>query len=218
MDSASALLQQRARLSGDAFRSSPYFDEAEGAMHWQWDAMVRPFIDQHPIDGRRALDLAAGHGRNSARLVEFCDHVVVVDINEVCIDACRTRFAGDERFSYVCNDGSSLAGVESGSITFLYCFDAMVHFHPDVVRAYLPEFRRVLAPGAFGFVHHSNFSGNPGGEFKDNPHWRNNMTAELFARGCRDENLEIVEQKVLDWGSRPEEAALDCFSMIRRPL
>lgn len=217
MESSSALLQQRARLSGDAFRVSPYFGAAEGVMDWQWSGLVRPFLDRHSIDGRSALDLAAGHGRNSARLIQFCEHVLVVDINEACIAVCQARFQGDERFSFLCNDGSSLAGVEDGSITFLYSFDAMVHFHPDVVRAYQAEFQRVMAPGALGFVHHSNFSGNPDGDFKDNPHWRNHMTVELFAKGCRDAGLEIVEQQTLDWGSRPEEAALDCFSLFRKP-
>ena len=57
----------------------------------------------------------------------------------------------------------TLADIPDGEATFVYSFDAMVYFDSDVVRAYLAEFRRVLAPSGTGFCHYSNYTGNPAG-------------------------------------------------------
>jgi hypothetical protein len=40
----------------------------------------------------------------------------------------------------------------------------------EIVMSYIPEFARVLRPGAYAFVHHSNYTANPGGDFRQNPH------------------------------------------------
>ena len=88
----------------------------------------------------------------------------------------------------------------------------MVHFDSDVVLGFIPEFKRVMARGSYCFCHHSNYTANPGGSFRDNPEWRNFMSKELFAHALIKNGLEVVEQKVIGWGNI---ADLDCITLFR---
>ena len=115
---------------------------------------------------------------------------------------------------YYVGDGRSLAGIADASISFVYSWDAMVHFDKRVVREYVREFARVLEPGGTGFVHHSNFGTVSSSEnWLENPSWRSNMTRELFADYCAEMGLEVVDQKLLDWFLDD----LDCISTFRKP-
>ena len=215
-DGAAAAHDERAlaeaRRIGDDWREHEYYEQVEEAMDPNWVGLIFPFLEGSDL--RSAIDLAAGHGRNTAKLLEQAEHVWVIDINEENIAWCRRRFAGDARVEFLVGDGMTLRGVPDASITLVYCFDAMVHFDSDSVRSYLRESARVLVPGGRAFFHHSNFTSNPGGDVHDNAQWRNFMSKELFAHYARKEGLNVVRQRVLDWGP---DAALDCVSLVERP-
>lgn len=209
---AKARLLAKAQQPGEQFRNAPYYDIAEPDMAQLWHDLIWPRI--HHLDFSCVLDLAAGHGRNSARLREVSEHIIIVDINEENIEYCRARFQGDDAFTFLRNDGLSLAGVADATVSLVYSFDSMVHFDQDVVREYLREIRRVLTPGGSGFIHHSNYVGDPTGDFTKAPHWRNYMSSDLFANHCAECGLEVIEQQVIDWGGF---TGLDCLSILRRP-
>ena len=97
------------------------------------------------------------------------------------------------------------------SQTFLFTFDSMVHFDAEVIDSYLSEFSRILCPGGAAFVHHSNYRENKGGDFRDNPHWRSYMTAELFEKLALQSGFDWIEQVMMNWGHA---ADLDCLSLI----
>jgi ubiquinone/menaquinone biosynthesis C-methylase UbiE len=210
-------LQRKARISGDPFDRAPYYDLAEPEMDQQWETMLWPMIKD--LDFTSVVDLAAGHGRNTAKILQqaragnYPTRVMIVDILRDNIDFCKKRFNGVEQVSYLCNDGYSLKEIRNLSVTLVYTFDSMVHFDSDVIRAYMKEFYRILKPGGHCFCHHSNYTGNPGGDFTTNPHWRNFMSKELFAHYAIKEGFKIIEQKVIDW-SIPN---LDCLSLIQKP-
>lgn len=213
-------IEDKAHKSGDMFRQWPYtgyFEAAEPYMDAQWDTLIWPQIRE--LDFTNVVDFAAGYGRNSTKLREVADHIIIVDINQECIESCRQRFAGDTRFEFIQNDGTSLTGIGDATVSLLYSFDSMVHFEPEVVRAYLPEFYRVLQPGSHGFCHHSNYTGNQEGDFWESPHFRNYMSRELFADYCNEAGLEVVRAQVISWGDgdnyQPE---LDCLTLFRRPV
>lgn len=158
--------------------------------------------------------LAAGHGRNANKLASKCGRIVLVDINESNIQFCRRRFGNDPRFTYLRNNGYDLSGVSDNSVTLLFCYDAMVHFDSDVVRAYLNETRRVLVSGGQAFFHYSNYQDNPEGDVHDNPGWRNFMSIPLFKHYAHKEGLEVLTTRAVrpcDGGYR------DAVSLLRKP-
>lgn len=193
-----------------------YYNSAEPYMEEQWKNTVLPFIAD--CDFTAVVDLAAGHGRNSPKLLERTNRLTIVDVVQENIDFCKKRFAGDARVSYLRTNGFDLAGIPNASVTLVYCWDAMVHFDSDIVRSYLSEFRRILVPGGRAFSHHSNWTGNPGGfESKDGkgvgPERRNFMSKELYAHYAIKEGLEVVRQQKIQWNT-PD---LDCLSLVARP-
>lgn len=204
-------LIRAAREIGDDWKASSYYDSAERYMQDLWEGIIWPVIKD--CDFSCVVDLAAGHGRNTERLKEFARKIYVVDINEENIQFCRQRFAGDDRIAFLKNDGVKLDGIADGEATLVYCFDAMVHFDSDIVRSYLQEFGRVLKPRGHGFCHHSNYEKNPGGNFRDNPAWRNFMSQSLFRHYCAKEGLEVVRSQIIDWDGTP---GLDCVTLLRK--
>lgn len=199
---------------GAHWRNSPYHREAEAFAAEQWAWLVEPFLAD-AVDFSRTLDLAAGQGRNAARLLPRARELWLVDILAENIAACRARFGADPRLRYHVNDGASLPCVPHAALTLVFCFDSMVHFDSDVVRAYLHEFARVLAPGGHAFLHHSNHAANPGGDYRDSPAWRNFMTRELMAHWAAKAGLEVVRQQPVDWLG--DGGALDCLTLLRAP-
>ncbi len=201
---------------------TPYYENAEKGMDAQWRVFIEPRLQG--MDFTRVLELAPGHGRNTARLRARAKEMYLVDINENCVEACRKRFGDgrgtdgfDVKMHYAVNDGFTLPMVPTGEITLVYSWDAMVHFDRGVVEKYVHEFARVLKPGGRGFVHHSNygsFAPNPDSNWLDNPGWRSTMSRELFAKFCADAKLRIIKQDVINWGV-PD---LDCISLFEKPV
>jgi hypothetical protein len=88
-----------------------------------------------------------------------------------------------------------------------------VHFEPDVVRSYLANLQRVLAPGGTAFRHHSHYTG--GRDWRTNACARNYLSAAIFAGYAQDVGLELMRQVTINWG---EEIDLDCLSLVRQPV
>lgn len=210
-------LTETARRVGRDWVEAPYYDGAEPHMAAQWQHLITPFLaaEETGIDFAVTVDLAAGHGRNSAQLLPLAQQLHIVDINAPNIEVCKRRFGSDPRIHYHVNDGFQLTMLPAGDVTLIYCFDAMVHFDSDVVRAYLREFARVLAPRGHAFLHHSNHTGHPGGNLHAHPAWRNFMSRELFAHYALKEGLEVVRQELVDW--QHDGTNSDCFSLLRKP-
>jgi SAM-dependent methyltransferase len=145
-------------------------------------------------------------------LLEHATHLTISDIQSGNVEICRKRFAAYQNVSYVVGSGYDFAPIENGSLSFIYCFDAMVHFDSDVVRSYLRDARRVLEPGGRGFFHHSNYTG--GHDWRRNPNARNFMSKELFEHYALKEGLIVVRQKKINWGKVVDS---DCLSLVENP-
>jgi ubiquinone/menaquinone biosynthesis C-methylase UbiE len=189
-----------------------YYDDAEAAFAAQWKNLIWPIIRDG--DFSVTLEIAAGHGRNTAKLLELAGEIIATDINDTNIAFLKERFAGDPRVKLIQNSGYDLEAVPDSSVTFVYCFDAMVHFFPEVVRAYIKEFRRVMKPGARGFVHYSNNHADPSKSYRDHPGWRNYMSREMFEGWLAEEGFRVVESYYVKWVSViiPEDDG-DCDAM-----
>lgn len=205
-------MQDKAHVSGDPFKSSGYFRLAERTMAHQWDYFIWPRISG--LDRSVVIDLACGHGRNTERLAAVSGRVIALDINQECVEATQKRVAGFSNVEVRRIDGSSLEGVPDASVSLVYCWDAMVHFEHDVVALYVKEFARVLRPGGAGFIHHSNWTGGRGTDFRTQPHWRNYMSREIFRDLLQSAGLAVVSQDVIDWDESRRGRAADA---VRRP-
>lgn len=205
-------LARLAAYSGDPWvASSSYFAHAEKHMDMSWEKHIRPFTEG--CDFTNVVDLACGHGRNSAKLLPLCKELIGLDIQSSNIDVCRTRFAAEPKARFLKNNGFDIVDVPSNWATLIYTFDAMVHFEPEVVRNYLLDMHRALKPGGRAFLHHSNYTG--GRDWKTNPNSRNYMSLEIMRQFATEAGLEIVRQKAIDWSTNKE---LDGLTLIEKPL
>jgi SAM-dependent methyltransferase len=192
---------------------NPYFSGVENRTEDDWTNIITPTIKSLNIEPEVALDLASGRGRNTVRLLDTFKQVIAVDIIERNIQECRLRFQNDNRVRVIKNNGFDLSEITDNSISFVFCFDSMVHFSPIIIALYLMEFYRVLKPGGSAFCHHSNCSTRPGGDYRRNIHWRNYMSASLFLELCKAAGLTVISQQVIDWGGARN---LDCLSLFKK--
>jgi SAM-dependent methyltransferase len=212
-------VQTIAATEAAVWDGSAYYDHADAWtwVFWHENHPFRPFFNQ--LDTSNLLELACGHGRHGKYILENISgdfHTfIMMDILQSNIDFCIKNIPHDDRLQILCNNGTGFQAVDSASITAVFCYDAMVHFHRDVVKSYLQDTFRILRPGGKGLFHHSNYTLNPDISFAKNPHARAFMSAALFASIAIESGLEVVEQKLLRWGEIDE---LDCLSLVRRPL
>ena len=158
--------------------------------------------------------------------------LILVDISEKCIEACKERFADAQHIEYYVNSGTDLDMVEDNSVDFVFSFDSLVHAEDDVIKSYLYELSKKLAPNGVGFIHHSNL-GNyklltfisrlPGaiknlskyiGLSEKSLHWRAaSMTAEKFYDYADAAGLHCLSQEIVNWHTR---RMIDCMSIFTK--
>jgi SAM-dependent methyltransferase len=190
-----------------------------GSTEAQWRWTVHPRIASF-LPARTILEIAPGFGRWTNYLRRYADRLILVDLSDKCIDACRQRFAAESHLEYHVNDGTSLAMVPDGSIDFVFSFDSLVHAEAEVLRAYLKQLATKLSADGVGFVHHSNWGSyrryftttdrlphpvkfhlTKHGFLEKEGHWRGRtMTARLFEQFAREAGLVCIGQELLNWG------------------
>jgi SAM-dependent methyltransferase len=201
-----------------------------GGSEAQWYGAIFPRIHAF-LPAGTILEIAPGYGRWTNYLKEYCEHLIVVDLAESCVKACRQRFASDTHITYHVNDGKSLAMIPDESLDFVFSFDSLVHAEADVLENYLSQLTKKLKPNGIGFIHHSNlgeyqqaFSSIeqvPGElremvikrKFLTPNHWRGvSMRAGLFEDYCDKAGLRCITQELVNWDAGG--ILLDCFSLF----
>jgi Methyltransferase domain len=189
-----------------------------GGTEAQWYGAIFPRIHGFIPTGT-ILEIAPGYGRWTRYLKDACQQLLLVDLSQRCIEACKQRFASCDHISYHVNDGLSLSMVPENSIDFAFCFDSLVHAEMEVLQAYLEQFPSKLTRNGVGFIHHSNL-----GAFVDpatrglpsamtNPHWRaKSVSAERVAAYCDAVGLQCLSQEIVNWGGDELTDVFTCFS------
>lgn len=209
-------IEHLAKPAISQFAESPYFAKAEAHTKTQWDKYIAPAIVGANLN--HVLDLACGHGRFSELLAPLASRLIVADANESCVAATKERLKQFDNVEYVLTNGYSLDPVSDNTITFIFCFDAMVHFDDEVVGAYIEETARILVPGGIGFFHHSNFTDRPGADHRTNPHARNFMSTELFSHKSLKSGLNVLRSMKISWGSGERFVPyLDGITVVLKP-
>ena len=96
--------------------------------------------------GGVCVEVGCGPGRMTGALAERFDEVLAVDVSPAMLERARsTVTAPNVKFQLV--SGDRLDGLGSGIADALVCYLVLQHLpSADVVRSYLREFARVLAP------------------------------------------------------------------------
>jgi len=205
-------------VKADAFEwgdnvAQAYHAVAGADMAEQWERLIDPVMTAHTFDLSRTMDFAGGRGRNTIELKRIgAQHVTMVDVNPENIASCKVELEAIRGVFVALNNGYDLRVFEDASFTHIHTFDAMVHFDMELVIAYVAEFARILRSGGTALVHHSNYTGNPGGDFKDNPDWRNFMSALIFKHIALRAGFNVLDQQIIPWHSQD----IDCISVLRK--
>jgi len=204
-------LAKSVQIVAQAWKESSYYATAERYLDvfWGEGTVFKRLFDR--LDLQAVLELACGHGRHAERVAPLAGHLTLMDVHEENIAVCRTRLARFPDVKCHVNNGYDFRPVPDRSLTAIFCYDAMVHFSPDLVESYLHDTVRVLRPGGLALYHHSNYPAPLDRPYGENPHARNHMTQALFREYASAAGLRIVESQVIDWGYDP---SLDCVTLL----
>lgn len=193
-----------------------YFRRAEEHTDdfWRPGALFREAFDG--LDREAVLEIACGAGRHSERAAPLCGRLTALDTSADALERARERLAPFPHAAVLHSpDGMSvpLGPDADGTLSALFSYDAMVHFEPDCVAAYLREAARLLRPGGLALLHHSNYGAQPGDDVTQAPGWRNFMTSELLEHLASRAGLEVAEQQIFEW-VLPDS---DALTLLRKP-
>jgi SAM-dependent methyltransferase len=172
-----------------------------------WNDYIFDYVKE--FRGKKVLEIAPGFGRMTQYLSILASQLVVVDLNQTCIDETRRKL-GNHVLAYFVNDGKSLSDIRTSSQDLVFSFDSFVHMHGNVIEEYVKEINRVLVSGGYGFVHHSWLYGGQEESFK-NIAGRSNMTPERFKELVEQNGMEIVSQKEFHFPT-----VTDCISFFKK--
>lgn len=207
-------LKQSVAMVVDPWLESPYYDEAEKwtFLFWNPEGIFRRLFDTLDLD--EVVELACGYGRHAVRAAAMARRLSLIDVVDANLEKCRSRLTPFDNVSFVNGTGYDFSPLKDSTVSAIYCYDAMVHFSPDLVQTYIADAYRVLKPGGAALFHHSNYPAPIDKHYGLNPHARNHMTQALFIGYTRLAGMRVVESVVIPWGDHPD---LDCVSLITKP-
>lgn len=206
-------MEDQVEVVAKPWSDSPYYEDAERWTHlfWEDSTIFRSMFER--MDLTATLELACGHGRHAEQCVDRTGSLVVMDIFQDNLDISLARLPVDGSVSSHKNDGHTFNPIADASLTAIFCYDAMVHFSPDIVESYIKDAVRVLKPGGKALFHHSNYPAPLDQHYGQNPHARNHMTKELFQTLCDKHGMNVVESQVMGWGGVE---GLDCVTLMQK--
>lgn len=102
--------------------------------------------------GGTCVEVGCGPGRMTGALAERFERVIGVDVSPAMLERAREAVPS-ENVEFRTVSGDRLDGVEDGIADALVCYLVLQHLpSAQVVRSYLREFARVLAPQGEAFV------------------------------------------------------------------
>lgn len=139
------------------------------------------------------LEIAPGHGRWSAFIVEACLHVTLVDLGPRCLDFCRARFAEKTNVDYFLTTGTQLPKHTTGAIDLVFSYDSFVHMSPEVIQAYMGEIARVLRTGGSATIHHADVA-DPATHQQSHVGQRSAVNRSMVRRFAEQSGLTVCRQ------------------------
>lgn len=107
-----------------------------------------------------AVEIGCGMGRICLALAERFDHVTGYDISAEMLRRAR-ELVPDDRVDFRLTEGASLPGLADGSVDLVLTFTVFQHIPSvEVIRSYVAEAGRVLAPGGVFVLQWNGTSGS----------------------------------------------------------
>lgn len=212
-------VQNRLNLKPDQQIWQSYYHAVEGGAQSQYRDYIEPLLEEYTdeISFDSVLDFACGEGRMAELFKGKAKKLYLIDAGSQAIESCRKRFENNRNIQAICNNSGAIP-LENETVSFVYSWDAMVHFSYKLLDYYLSEFSRVTLNGGYIFIHHSNLANLAGTMqiyelWSLNPECRSDVSKEDVAYLARRHNLEVIKQHVFDWGV----ADIDCITILRKP-
>jgi SAM-dependent methyltransferase len=193
------------------------WDERYAATDLVWSAGPNQFVAAECADlaPGRALDLAAGEGRNALWLARRGWSVTAVDFSQVALDKGR-QVAGDTEVEWVCADATTWSRPQAYDLVVV----AYLQLGPDERRAAIRNAFASLRPGGTLLVvahDSSNLAEGTGGpQDAEVLYTADDVLADLAGERVEVRRADRVTREVPgpDGGS---ETALDCLVRLVRP-
>jgi SAM-dependent methyltransferase len=197
------------------------WDERYRATELVWSAGPNQFVEAEVVDlvPGRAVDLAAGEGRNAIWLARQGWQVTAVDFSQAGLDKGRT-IAGDLEVEWVCADATTW----SEEAAYDLCVIAYLQLQADERRSAVRNgYRSVRVGGTFLLVAHDTTNLTEGTGGPTSPAVL--MTAEDVLTDLGGETFEVqragrVARQVHDpqhvHGTEPSLTAWDCLVKVVR--
>ena len=115
----------------------------------------------YPLRRDLAIDFGCGAGRLSRALATHFEKVIGIDVSASMISSARRLNADVANIEFRENAAADLAGIDDGSVDFVFSHITLQHIPTALAIGYVDEFLRVLAPGGvavFQFVDTSDAS------------------------------------------------------------
>ncbi len=148
----------RAIYDNDAIRAAAdrqaHFDAAgvDEARYLAW--FVHP--DAHVVD------LGCGIGRLARPLAPLCRTLTGVDVSAEMLARAKAYLAGVDNVRLLQTDGRSLAGIDAGTVDFLYSALVLIHVDRRSAFHYMNEIRRVLAAQGLAWLQFHDIESDAG--------------------------------------------------------
>ena len=166
--------------------------------------------------GKKILEIAPGFGRITQFLSILAQELIVVDLNELCIQKTKEKL-GHHVLAYFINDGKSFPKVRNNSQDLVFSWDSFVHMHANVTEEYIKEIFRVLKPGGQCFIHHSWLYGGSD-ESTNNVAGRANMSPEQFKEIVEKYEMEVLSQTPILFEPVYGWNGVDCITIFKKPF
>lgn len=194
------------------------WDERYAASDLVWSAGPNQFVADALADlaPGRAVDLAAGEGRNAIWLARRGWQVTAIDFSQVALDKGR-RVAGDTALEWVCADATTWRPDEPVDLVVV----AYLHLPADQRRAAVRHAVSSLAPGGtFFLVGHdtTNIAEGTGGPQDPSVlSTAEDVLADLEGLDVDVVRAERVARRVEpEHGGEPDRTAWDCLVHLTR--